>query len=155
VLTTHYFHGMFHNSGPHQSPQMGHHDCHKCTFSHLKLICTEISHEQLYPFIFPVTFQRILHSWHSSPFFWYICIHRESFLWSYQWIPIDIFIQQVSRLGFTKGSIPGTSWQQRLAKPEKQSPWTIKTKVKTTYHWGTNGAIQMVSPACTEYLYYS
>jgi hypothetical protein len=54
-------------------------------------------------------------------FFWYICIHRESFLWSYQWIPIDIFIQQVSRLGFTNGSIPGTSWQQRLAKPEKQS----------------------------------
>jgi hypothetical protein len=68
VLTTHYFHGMFHNSGPHQSPQMGHHDCHKCTFSHLKLICTEISHEQLYPFIFPVTLQRI-HSWHSTPFF--------------------------------------------------------------------------------------
>lgn len=28
--------------------------------------------------------------------------------WSYQWIPIDIFVQQVSRPGLTKGSIPGT-----------------------------------------------
>ena len=27
---------------------------------------------------------------------------------SYQWIPIDIFVQQVSRPGLTKGSIPGT-----------------------------------------------
>lgn len=27
-------------------------------------------------------------------------------LCSYQWIPIDIFVQQVPRLGFTKGSIP-------------------------------------------------
>jgi hypothetical protein len=34
--------------------------------------------------------------------------------WSYQWIPIDIFVQQVSRPGLTKGSIPGTLrlWQQ-------------------------------------------
>lgn len=147
----------FHNSGPHQSPLMGRHDFQMCAFS--------ISHVNLYRefswsivsiifFISLDIFQRILHSWQSSPFFNIMVSHRKWRLWSYQWIPIDIFIKQVSRPGFTKGSIPGTSWQKRLAKLEKSSPWTINTKVKPTYHCGTNGAIQMVSPACTGYLYY-
>lgn len=37
---------------------------------------------------------------------------------------------------------------------QKPSPWMINTKLADTNHWGTNGAIQMVSPACTGYLYY-
>lgn len=54
-------------------------------------------------------------------------------LCSYQWIPIDIFVQQVPRLGFTKGSIPGTARQQPWAayKSQVHQWWTQSSHTLT------------------------
>ena len=86
--------------------------------------------------------------------------HRRSLMLNVaKWIPICIFVQQVSRAGFSQCSVPEKVANYMIT---DLNDWNglcqelIISEVKDfhiiAYHCGTNGAIQMASPAWTGYL---
>lgn len=100
------------------------------------------------------------------------CIHEQSCCEiRLQRIPIYIFVQKIPRPSFTKCSIPErlqnislSIWFKPYWKNMQETsiyyyhfPIQDKRKKKCsiflTYHWGTNGAIQITSPAWTGYLF--